>query len=599
MKKTITLAALAMLLCTLFAFSALASGTEDAHTHYATCQNPGVCALCGLEDAALEGQHVYDQKKYHTTDYSHLLICDVCGSHNYDSNESHTATGAWLHNETEHYRTCSVCNAAYDHEAHDIRCTMPGFCYTCGAETALEAQHDMIYILQGKDHHQYKCINCDEMNSEIEACTFSDYIIVDISQHEAVCDVCESGCILKHRYDMSNPTVCLDCGFEKPDSDDSHEHSFNHYTLARDDNNHWQICTVCSFPNSESVTAHKWFILENEATATCTRAGIVVYRCECNLFKSESGGTLGHAWVETARIDATCTEAGSVTRVCRRCYETETKEIPALNHDWQEAENIAPTCTSKGYIMQVCMNCSETTLEEVAALAHDWYESERKEPTATEKGYVITACRNCDETTTQEIPTTEGHDWYKAERVEPTCTEKGYVITACHHCDETTTREIPALGHDWQETESVAPTCTQQGSEKLTCTVCGTFTRKLTDPLGHVFPENSRICAVCGYMDEAADVPAQPDGMEAVIAAFLEKNPQAQVMHLNLQLNDLPLQLNGTIHVSIPLESIGAQSFRLAEIHENGEISDIPYEVVNDAVVFEVNVLGYYALIPV
>ena len=621
--------------------------------------------------------HTYEQQRYSYTDYQHWLSCDACEYMN-GSYEEHTSTGAWKSDITGHWYLCNTCGQKYQFAEHNVKCNLPGICYDCGyADASLKAEHDARYRWIGAKYHQSKCSLCNEVLSEKEPHVIISYKSETVTEHSATCEVC--GTFWEyHRYDVNNPTTCLDCGFEKPGLDDTHTHSYTYGWYGTDDDNHWQICNICALPNSESIAAHEWYAQENETTtATCTQPGKIEYFCLCGLRRIEDGEALGHRWKETDRSAPTCTDAGSVTKVCRRCNETETEEIPALNHDWQEAHNIASTCVSKGYIMQVCMNCSETTLEEIAALGHDWYEAERKEPTATEKGYIIMACHNCDETTTEEIPTGADHDWYESERKEPTCTEKGYVITACHHCDETTTQEIPAQGHNWYEAERVeatdaaagyiifacyncdettteeipalahewyeaerveatcseagyiliackhcdktqtqelsklehqwgkpeiiSATCTEEGSEKMTCTVCGAFTRIRFAPLGHSFPEDSPVCSVCGYNNASA---VSPDGteqtktMEEIVAAFQTENPQAQIMHVSLNLGDLPLQLSGTIQITIPLEGTGWESFRLVQLHEDETITDVPYEIIDGKLVFEVDILGYFALIP-
>ena len=104
---------------------------------------------------------------------------------------------------------------------------------------------------------------------------------------------------------------------------------------------------------------------------------------------------------EKVTKEATCTEKGSKSIICKVCGATlETQEIPALGHkagDWKVTKEA--TCTEKGSREQRCTVCDEVVkTEEIAALGHkDGKWKITKESTFTEKGSKELHCAVCDE----------------------------------------------------------------------------------------------------------------------------------------------------------------------------------------------------------
>ncbi len=144
-------------------------------------------------------------------------------------------------------------------------------------------------------------------------------------------------------------------------------------------------------------------------------------------------------------------------------------------HEWVETDRVEPTCTEDGYIEYTCTKCSETKKETLKALGHEFiheaeYEIDRVEPTCTEDGYVTYKCSRCDETETVVLKAL-GHNITDEvyERVEPTCTEDGYVTYKCSRCDKTETEVLKALGHNFVVEEGYAGLT----RNKLVCSRCG------------------------------------------------------------------------------------------------------------------------------
>ncbi len=172
-----------------------------------------------------------------------------------------------------------------------------------------------------------------------------------------------------------------------------------------------------------------------------------------------------HSYGEWETVkEATCTEAGSRTRICAdtSCGDAQTETIPA-GHSWRD---------------------TSTTFEE---------------PTCTEEGIYRTYCRNCDEYFDDPAPA-KGHsygDWETVE--EATCIEAGQKVKKCACGDIQETSEIPAKGHsygNWTVTKEA--TCTEAGSKARTCE-CGD-TQTETIPAGHSYYANK--CTSCNKILE-------------------------------------------------------------------------------------------------
>lgn len=105
-----------------------------------------------------------------------------------------------------------------------------------------------------------------------------------------------------------------------------------------------------------------------------------------------------HQYEETT-VDATCTEPGSITKVCKLCGHAEVTEIPAKGHTFKDG-----VCTVCGFVCQ-----------------HDYTET-TKEATCTEPGSITKTCTICGYTEVTEIPA-KGH------------TFKDGVCTVCNAAD--------------------------------------------------------------------------------------------------------------------------------------------------------------------
>lgn len=110
--------------------------------------------------------------------------------------------------------------------------------------------------------------------------------------------------------------------------------------------------------------------------------------------------------METSRVPATCTAAGSVSYDCSVCHEKKTDPLPALDHAWMETDRQPATCTEAGFVKRSCSRCGFAASEELPALgsAHTWEETGRTEPTETAAGLIEYTCSTCGATKSEAIP---------------------------------------------------------------------------------------------------------------------------------------------------------------------------------------------------
>ena len=107
------------------------------------------------------------------------------------------------------------------------------------------------------------------------------------------------------------------------------------------------------------------------------------------------------AWVETERVEPTCTEAGYTTRTNSITGEVITEEIPATGHSYSETNRVEATCTADGKITYTCATCGDTYDEVILAKGHTEGDPQVTEVKATlfKDGYTLTEvyCTECGE----------------------------------------------------------------------------------------------------------------------------------------------------------------------------------------------------------
>lgn len=115
---------------------------------------------------------------------------------------------------------------------------------------------------------------------------------------------------------------------------------------------------------------------------TCTTYGRIWYVCDaCHYDSRQFYGAgsippLGHDWGDWNTVEnATCTEAGLQTHVCKTCGASQEETIPALGHDYSvEGGRVDATCTTDGYQEWICSrdNCDATNKVTLSAFGHSY-----------------------------------------------------------------------------------------------------------------------------------------------------------------------------------------------------------------------------------
>ena len=154
-----------------------------------------------------------------------------------------------------------------------------------------------------------------------------------------------------------------------------------------------------------------------ERPATEDEDGLWLFTCtKCGETFTKPIPATGHLWSDwIVEIEPTCTSEGREYRVCTRYPDNphyEYRIIPMLSptgqHDWQETSRVDATCTDAGSITYTCSYCGETYVEALPALGHDWGDWQlTTPPTATEPGVETRVCkRDSSHVETREVAVT-------------------------------------------------------------------------------------------------------------------------------------------------------------------------------------------------
>ncbi len=182
-------------------------------------------------------------------------------------------------------------------------------CSVCGKEYNNVYEYDE--SISGSGGHHIHCSECNTVLSD-DSCTYQS----NSCTQDKKCQYCQH--VLENSAGHDWDTVTYDW------ADD-----YSACTASR----------VCKRDSTHTETLQA--TVSSTTTATCTAAGVTTYTAVFGetwaATQTASVNTDGpvHAYVETARTDATCTVDGSVTYTCSKCTKSYTDTIEAPGHDFR------------------------------------------------------------------------------------------------------------------------------------------------------------------------------------------------------------------------------------------------------------------------
>ena len=248
--------------------------------------------------------------------------------------------------------------------------------------------------------------------------------------------------------------------------------------------------------------------------ATCLIEGIEATKCtRCGaILGYRNIPAIGHNWSDWKTTEATCTAAGTSTRTCQNCQQTEKKSTKATGHTFSEyVVTKAATCNEEGEKTRTCSKCGLKETVKLAAISHEYNDSwtVTKRGTCQEEGEEVRFCKNCNN---KEVRKTSKGDHYFSgwDSIKyPTCTEEGVQSRTCRTCGYIESKVLPKVEHKRGIWETVTDsTCTQVGKKQITCVDCGTVLEEGEIPLkahnweGTLLGDGTEQfkCTVCGQV---------------------------------------------------------------------------------------------------
>jgi len=344
-------------------------------------------------------------------------------------------------------------------------------------------------------------------------------------------------------------------------------------------------CTFCDTTERRDVTDKLTHLANYEVTVVpgCGTTGKGVYTCDnCADRQEVVLPALDHSYEATDVKANTCESGGYTTYTCSTCGDSYISDITeATGHDFVETERVDATCTADGYVLEVCQHdnshtnvtvlsdrpdhsytdatctedsvCSECGAFGSARFGHEWVvdESKRVAPTCEGNGSEWYDCDRCDETKTEDIVPT-GHTFVWGDEVNElidadTCTYQTVQHGVCACGEEDTKYGEETVIHSYVFIIKVEATCTTDGLKEYTCTACG-HVKETEDsdyysaPEAHSYDADGK-CA-CGktkvvISDTSADVSADDlkNELEFTDASLsIDETTQSQLGDKNVNL---------------------------------------------------------------
>lgn len=432
--------------------------------------------------------------------------------------------GAWEHNDTQHWRNCTVPGCSAEERGNHMTdtpatCVTKAVCTTCHAQYGEFNAHNhtegkvtsTAYKAPtcgaaGNEAYNY-CADCQKYFKDGDKTLYDDASAFDIAalthknakQTKAVAPTCEVGGNDAYWY-------CADCGNYYADKDGKLDstvaynsnasfllnalgHDFSGQPYKTSATEHWQICKHDGCTQESTHQAHAG----NEATC------VAESKCATCDYKLADKNPNNHVNItKTEAKDPNCIEPGNNAYwYCGDCGKF-------------FADNDGQMDTSKAY------DSNKSFLEK--ALGHVYKKmvvgtDRMKTPaTCTEAPVYYYTCVRCDDHNTDEtfsMGLSLGHNFTEKivddahRKTAATCTESAVYYYGCSRCDEHSTADTYSygdpLGHDFTEEIvddahlKTAATCTEAAVYYYDCSRCDTHSTEDTyshgDPLGHDFTE--------------------------------------------------------------------------------------------------------------
>ena len=365
---------------------------HNATHHWHECLN----ANCDVKnnDSAKDG---YGAHTGGTATCTQRATCTVCGAE-YGDALGHNFTTSWTHDDNEHWKQCSRCDAKDDVSPHTWdsgTITTAPTCTKAGKKT-------------------YSCTKCDATKIEPIPATGhswkSDWTS-DATHHwhecaNENCDVTDNTGKKGYAEHSGGKATCTQkanctvCGVEYGNAL-GHDFTVRQY----DNDNHWMKCSRCD--EIENKSSHTWDSGTVTTAPTCTKGGKKTYTCTvCHATKTESINATGHNWKSDWTSDA--------THHWHECANENCDVTDNAGKDgYAEHSGGTATCTEKA----VCTHCGQS-YGETNPVNHTGTEQWTQTTTTHEKKW------NCCNTVS--VPN-ENHEW-----ADGVCSECGYV---CLHED--------------------------------------------------------------------------------------------------------------------------------------------------------------------
>ncbi len=375
-------------------------------------------------------------------------------------------------------RANAAVNKDYTVETVTANCTTDGYTeYTCKyCSTDVEGHTSRINVVKGGHKWSTEKVEVSEANCK------------DPAKYDYVCSVCQA------EKGDSETRGTADADSHVYDKDDPEFSSVFKPATCKINGLTRLTCTFCKNATKFEIVkaAHDYKTTENIA-ATCTEDGTITKVCkreDCDDLDTKTVTThpqkTGHNYKSETTTAATCIAKGIITKTCQNegCDSVLTDDAPIdpTNHtNWSEDGKHEATCTTPEITGKYCLDCG--TLHPDA------------KKTANAKGHVFDRMSNDEfeeyvknlnkEPEVPEVPETQanedGSEDGKPEYVkvtqEATCKEEGTKLYTCPDCNEKgNTKEVSIAkkSHTWDPDKAyVAPTCTENGKHVEICINCG------------------------------------------------------------------------------------------------------------------------------